>query len=201
LKFYITILSLVVVIACNRDEGIKTVSSAETILADTIHLPDKLFAINNGVAYFKSKVYTGYALNTYSSGTLLKVVAYQNGREDGFTITYYPGGNIESKRYYTAGEKDGVHLGWWDNGNKRFEYHFKNGSYNGAFHEFYEDGSVAKKINYKDCIETDGMGWRENGKVYMSFVMKGGRRYGLVNSKLCYSVKNERGEYVNNVSP
>ena len=31
------------------------------------------------------------------------------------------------------------------------------------------------------------------------FVEKDGRRYGLVNAQLCYSVKNERGEYIENI--
>ena len=54
-------------------------------------------------------------------------------------------------------------------------------------------------IQYKDGKEIGGNGWRNNGKTYMNFIVKDGRRYGLVNAQLCYSVKNERGEYVENM--
>lgn len=53
-----------------------------------------------------------------------------------------------------------------------------------------------KYIVYQNGIAQTGKGWRENGKLYMSFVVRDGRLYGLINPNLCYSLKNERGEYV-----
>jgi hypothetical protein len=53
-----------------------------------------------------------------------------------------------------------------------------------------------KQIHYNNGTDEYGKGFRENGKVYMSFVVKNGRRYGLNNSNLCYTVLNGSGEFV-----
>ncbi|MBL0182944.1 MAG: hypothetical protein IPP96_11885 [Chitinophagaceae bacterium] len=50
---------------------------------------------------------------------------------------------------------------------------------------------MIQQVFYENGKEISGKGWRENGKLYMSFVMKGGRRYGLFNANLCYSLVKE----------
>ncbi len=115
------------------------------------------------------------------------------------TNSFYENGNKEACRYYHAGEKDSVHRGWWLNGQPRFEYHFRKGEYNGDFKEWYASGKPYKHIIYASGKEQSGKGWRENGKFYMNFVMREGRLYGLVNPNLCYSLKNEKGEYINSL--
>ena len=109
---------------------------------------------------------------------------------------YYENGNKDTRRFYRNGEKDSINLGWWVNGNPRFEYHFNNGNYEGDFNEWYVSGRPLKNIIYHDGKEQSGKGGRENGKLKMNFVRKDGRLYGLINPNLCYSLKNERGEYI-----
>lgn len=46
-------------------------------------------------------------------------------------------------------------------------------------------------IPLNNVKEISGKGWRENGKLYISFVMKDGRRYGLFNANLFYSLVKE----------
>ena len=120
--------------------------------------------------------------------------------EEGVLTSFYENGMKDSRRFYHNGEKDSINQGWWINGNPRFEYHFKNGVYEGDFKEWYASGKLMKHIIYHNGKEQNGKGWRENGKVYMSFVMRDGRLYGLINPNLCYSLKNERGEYVASTS-
>ncbi|MES2773360.1 MAG: hypothetical protein V4722_04205 [Bacteroidota bacterium] len=166
------------------------------IPSTTIHLPDTAFTVQNGVAMYNSKPYSGTVVEHYDSLRIKSSCQYFNGKQQGSENSFFPDGLKESTRFYTAGEKDSIHYGWWPNGKRRFEYHFNNGQYNGNFIEWYAGGELGRQIVYSKGLELSGKGWRENGKLYMSYVMKDGRRYGLVNAQLCYTLKNERGEYV-----
>ena len=139
---------------------------------------------------------SGTITESFASGNIHHVSNYFQGKEEGWQYTYYDNGKPFDKRYYHTGEKDSVHTGWWENGNVRFEYHFKDGNYNGDFKEWYETGELGKHIHYVNGVDDWGKAWRQNGKLYMNFIVKDGRRYGLNNSNLCYTIKNGKGEYV-----
>ena len=156
---------------------------------------DTALHLINGVWYYHHQLFSGTMKTFYSSGKLKAIQSFYQGKEESLLTTFYQTGNLDSKRYYHLGEKDSINSGWWENGNPRFEYHFKNGMYEGDFREWYATGKPMKHIVFQDGKEQSGKGWRENGKVYMSFVMRDGRLYGLVNPNLCYSLKNEKGEF------
>ncbi len=149
----------------------------------------------NGVWYYHNQLFSGILKTFYSSGKIKIIQSFYRGKEEGLLTTFYETGNPDSKRYYHLGEKDSINSGWWPNLNPRFEYHFRNGMYEGDFKEWYVNGKPLKHIVFKEGKELRGKGWRENGKVYMSFEMRDGRLYGLVNPNLCYSLKNEKGEF------
>jgi hypothetical protein len=54
-------------------------------------------------------------------------------------------------------------------------------------------------VYYEKGQEKRGQGWRENGKLYMSFEVRNGRMYGQGNPNLCYSLQNEQGEFIRSV--
>ncbi len=116
----------------------------------------------------------------------------EDGRQQGIAKTFFENGTTESIRWYIKGEKDSVHRGWWPNGKLRFEYHFNHGVYDGMFREWYFSGNMIQQLMYENGREVYGKGWRGNGKLYMNFLVKNGRRFGLNNSNLCYSLKNEK---------
>ncbi|MEO7311309.1 MAG: hypothetical protein ABIX01_12980 [Chitinophagaceae bacterium] len=179
----------------NNDSAGEKKTNKPAIPSATIHLTDTAYSIQNGIAMYHATPFSGTAIESFDSRHIKSATQYFNGKQEGTEITYFPNGQQESLRYFTAGEKDSVHNGWWPNGNRRFEYHFNNGQYNGDFTEWYESGKLGRQIGYKNGQELSGKGWRENGKLYMSYVMRDGRRYGLVNAQLCYTLKNEKGEY------
>jgi hypothetical protein len=162
-----------------------------------VPITDTSLQLKNGKRYFKGKAFSGTMEAYYPGGQLKLRQSFFDGLEEGFCETYYQSGRQDARRYYHLGEKDSIHKGWWENGHLRFEYHFKKGQYAGDFKEWYEGGQMLKHIIYVNGAEIAGKGWRANGKPYMSFVRKNGRVYGLVNPNLCYSLKNERGEYIN----
>lgn len=157
---------------------------------------DSLLHIVNGVWYEGGQPYSGMIESYFSDGMLQARQTYYEGKEEGFRNTYYANGFPESVRYYRDGEKDSVHRGWWPNGQIRYEYHFQMGNYEGDWKEWYASGVLMKYIIYHEGKEQSGKGWRENGKPYMSFVRRDGRLYGLINANLCYSLRNEKGEFI-----
>lgn len=151
---------------------------------------DPHFSFANGFLYFNKILYTGSTLERYPNGKIKKDVVYLDGKENGAARTFYEKGERETERFYTHGEKDSIHKGWWPGGRSKFEYNFKSGNYNGYFTEWYENGQINQQIIYADGKEISGRGWRENGRLYMNFIWRGNRRYGLVNPNMCYGLEN-----------
>ena len=190
---------LVLFVACkqkvqNSEAGMAVTKEKSPII---VSATDSLLQIRNGLWYYSQHLFTGTINTYYSSGKLYSQQSLYNGKEEGMSCTFYENGNKDACRYYHAGEKEGVHRGWWLHGSPRFEYHFCKGDYDGDFKEWYASGKPYKHILYVKGKEQSGKGWRENGKLYMNFVMREGRLYGLINPNLCYSLKNEKGEFIN----
>lgn len=167
------------------------------IPAITVRSDDPLLVLQNGAWYYGQRPFSG-TIETFfaSSGSLKSRQGFSAGKEEGLQEMYYENGVMDNRRFFRNGEKDSVHTGWWPDGRLRFEYHFANGEYEGSFREWYQNGQLYKHIIYHEGKEQQGKGWRINGKSYMSFTVKNGRVYGLINPNLCYTLKNERGEYI-----
>ena len=150
---------------------------------------------NGKYLLLKEKPFDGALIEVYENGEHKSQVYYKKGLLDGSLRSWYHDGNKESERYYEHGEKEGVHLSWWPNGNLRFEYQFAGGLYHGTFKEWYENGKPLHVFEYDHGKEVKAIGWRENGKTYINFAVRNGRKYGLTNARLCYSLKDERGIY------
>jgi len=165
----------------------------------SVESSDRLLQRNGDRIYFRDDLYSGIILERDSAGAIISRQSYYQGREEGWSEWYYPSGKINARRYYHLGEKDSVHTGWWESGQPRFEYQFHKGHYEGWFKEWYASGNRLKEIWYEGGEEKRGTGWRENGKCYMSFEVRNGRLYGLINPNLCYTLKNEQGEFIRSV--
>lgn len=171
-------------------------TSAIKIPAIKIESTDQNISFKNGYWFYDQKLFSGIIVERYSNKKIHHITGFVNGKEEGEQQSFFPDGKILEKRFYHKGEKNGTEIGWWENSNKRFEYHFTNGIYNGDYKEWYEDGKPLRWIHYTNGKDDWGKGWRETGKLFMNYEMKNGRRYGIVNSNLCYTIKNGKGEYV-----
>jgi len=161
-----------------------------------VNITDTSLRIVNGVQYFGNTLFSGTIESFFPSGDIETSRSFYRGRQEGWSATWYPSGVKADLRYYHLGEKDSVHTGWWSNGRLRFRYHFSRGNYDGISNEWYSSGKLLKEIVYVNGNDVSGKGWRENGKPFMNFIMRDGRRYGLMNGQLCYSLKSEKGQYL-----
>ena len=190
--YYIYIANILVILfctSCRHHQSVDTKHTSNLVLQPN----DTALRLLNGVLYLHGKEpLNGTLESRYPNGQVAGRDQYSEGKQHGLSETYYDNGHAQTKRWYLKGEKDSIHTGWWPNGNKRFEYHFRQGQYQGLFTEWYESGKPLQLIVYDEGREMSGKGWRENGKLYMNYVMNNGRRYGLSNANPCYSLSKEK---------
>lgn len=171
-------------LACNRPQSETVVLASDSGLVQM----GRFLVYNN-------EKFSGDVIERFVSGQDKSVQHFENGLLEGKSKSWFPSGATETERNYHNGEKEGLHRGWWPNGNLRFEYEFSKGLYNGTFKEWYEKGMPLNLFTYKNGEEVSAVGWRENGKTYINFIVREGRKYGLTNARLCYSLKDEVGVY------
>lgn len=119
----------------------------------------------------------------------MAVGSFIDGKEDGEWRRYFAAGQLMEKRFYSAGKKAGVYEAWWPDGRQRLLYHFSDGEYEGACEDWAENGVLISEMNYHRGHE-DGpqKQWYDNGKIKANYVIKDGRRYGLLGTKNCVNV-------------
>jgi antitoxin component YwqK of YwqJK toxin-antitoxin module len=124
-----------------------------------------------------------------NSNDTASVIFHLNGLEHGEWRKYYPGGQLMGKRYFNKGVKVGVMKNWWENGQLQSEYHFNNGEYDGTCREWNAEGLLIREMNYENGYEQGSQKqWYDNGSYRSNYVIRDGRRYGLLGTKNCVNV-------------
>jgi antitoxin component YwqK of YwqJK toxin-antitoxin module len=120
------------------------------------------------------------------------ISSFKNGQEHGIWKKYYPGGTLKEIREYDRGMKVGLLLTWWDNGNKQLRYSFHHDVYEGICKEWNPQGVLIKEMNYKNGQEAGSQKmFTDNGKIRSNYIIKNGRRYGLLGTKNCINVSDQ----------
>jgi antitoxin component YwqK of YwqJK toxin-antitoxin module len=148
------------------------------------------FHQENGLMFNGTSLYSGMIYNFYPQTIdTLNITGYANGKENGAWKQFYPNGKLIEIREFVNGSKEGKHIGWWENGNKKFESNFINSEYEGAYQEWNRGGQLILSLNYRKGYE-DGKQqmFYDNGKVRSNYIIKDGRRYGLLGTKNCINV-------------
>ena len=147
---------------------------------------DLKFKFHQDTLYFDQKKYDGYVFKEFQKGDTALFIGYLNGLEEGLSKKWYPNKQISEIRMYRQGKKIGIHKGYYENGNPKFEYHFIQGEHHGIAKEWYENGQDYKIFHYNMGYEEGSQkAWWQNGVIRANYVVKNGRRYGLIGLKLC----------------
>jgi antitoxin component YwqK of YwqJK toxin-antitoxin module len=172
--------------------GCQQSSVREEVYHSTIRLDknDSQLRVENGLLLWNNSSFTGtlYSLDQNNADTL-SLSSYQSGREHGEWKQFYEGGQLKEKRFFNNGLKAGEYVAWWPNGKKQLHYFFENSEYEGTCREWNNEGTLIKLANYKKGHE-EGLQqlWYDNRKVRANYVIKDGRRYGLLGTKNCINV-------------
>lgn len=144
----------------------------------------------NGVVYYKQEPFSGrlFSLSENGKDTLAKF-EFLEGFEHGIWEKYYPGDRLQERREYAKGKKVGQFIAFWENGQKKLDYHFLNDEYEGFCREWNQSGVLVKAMNYQNGYEVGKQTmYFDNGKIRSNYLMKNGRRYGLLGTKNCVNV-------------
>lgn len=150
----------------------------------------KNVAFRQDTALFDGRPFSGYLYHEFPNGDTAACIGFTEGVQEGTSRIWHPNGRLSELRTFHKGRKMGTHRGWWPNGNRRFEYEFRNGEHHGAMLEWYEDGRPYKEFHHIEGYEEGSQRmWWEDGRIRANYVVRNGRRYGLIGVKNCVNTK------------
>ncbi|MGF1923010.1 MAG: toxin-antitoxin system YwqK family antitoxin [Bacteroidia bacterium] len=147
-------------------------------------------AMVSGIVLHEQKPFTGRVFTLFPrTADTSEVSGYLDGREHGQWKKFYRSTKIKEIRYFKNGQKIGFYQAWWENGNQQLEYKFVADEYEGECREWNEEGQLSRIMNYrKGQEEGKQQWWYDGGKIKANYVIKNGRRYGLLGTKNCINV-------------
>lgn len=147
---------------------------------------DPAFTNHQDTVYYKNVFFTGYRYSLYPTNDTAFLQSYFNGVEEGWQQKWYVNKQLAEKRFYINGKKEAIHEGWWEDGKKKFYFQAYNNEYEGEFKEWYSSGLLGKDFHYVNGEEEGSEKlWWDNGSVRANYVVKHGKKYGLIGLKTC----------------
>ena len=97
-------------------------------------------------------------------------------------------GAIAYERHYIGDAEEGTEVGFWEDGSIRFVYGYSHGVMDGVARDWDREGHLYRETHYVDGRE-DGQQrmWWPDGALRANYVVRDGRRYGLLGAKGCVS--------------
>lgn len=139
-----------------------------------------------GALMYEGVPFTGRLVAHHPDGSLQVATEYRDGLRDGTSQGWYANGQRSWTRSYDANREVGTHRGWWEDGGPRFVYRFEGGVLDGEALEWFPDGTMYRAFTYAAGKESGSQRmWYPDGSLRATYVVKDGRRYGLIGSKGC----------------
>ncbi len=172
----------------NEDKtlAIKPIRLEKIVPLIFINSTDHLFSSHQDTVYYRDSFFTGYRYGLYENRDTSFIQSYFNGVEEGFQRKWHSNKQLSEERFYINGKKEGLHRGWWPNGKLKFHFTVYNDKYEGEFKEWIDNGLLVKYFHYEDGNEMGSQRlWWGDGTVRANYVIKNGRKYGLLGLKTC----------------
>lgn len=165
-------------------------SQEEKVSLPLIEVTNEDIKSQGGITYVEQKPYSGTLYKLYPGTTdTLYIRNYLLGKEHGYWKQFHPGNELAEHRYFRNGKKEGEHIGYYVGGQPRFSYQLANDVYEGNNREWNADGKLILDMNYLAGQEEGPQKvWYDNGKIKANYVIKNGRRFGLLGTKNCLNV-------------
>ena len=179
--------AIIILISCrSKERYVPETKIAKTVPLNFVRNSDNKFSPHNDTMYYGGHFFTGFQYSLYKSGDTEFVRSYFNGVEEGPQRSWYENKQQNELRFYINGKKEGVQEGWWPNGKKRFIFIAQSDAYTGELKEWNMKGFLYKVFHYTNGNEEGSQRlWWEDGTVRANYVIRNGKRYGLLGIKLC----------------
>ena len=190
-NFVFIYIGCLLICSCNENKSISSLNDEEQIIPAKFILKSAVnFTVANDVVFLDKEKFSGfiYDLAPNKKDTIL-LEGYINGKLNGVCKKWFSNKQLMEVRLYDNGKKYGKQVAYWANGNKRFEFIAKNDAYEGEMREWTYDGKLFHLANFVNGQEegTQKM-WYDNGKIRANYVIRQGKRYGLLGTKNCKNV-------------
>ena len=190
MKFYFSIL-LLLVCSCNEKKPKIFTNSDDSKTPTIFHSKTSQgFDLKQDTLFLNQKKYSGFVYQLFpNQKDTLSVEGYLDGVLNGVAKKYYANKQLMESRSYKKGKKHGEQIAFWKNGKKRFEFTAVYDVYEGELKEYSEDSHLFHLATYKNGQEegTQKM-WYDNGKIKANYVIRNGKRFGLLGTKNCKNV-------------
>ncbi|HEY0262855.1 MAG TPA: hypothetical protein VGB95_07495 [Chitinophagales bacterium] len=144
----------------------------------------------NGIFMNGQKPFTGITFSLFpNTSDTAQISCFKNGKENGLWQQFYANGKKKQQRYFLDGIKVKTDSAWWENGQLQFVCKFENGEYEGELKEWNAQGVLIREMHYKKGYEEGAQKqFYDNGKVRSNYIMRNGKRIGLLGTKNCVNV-------------
>jgi hypothetical protein len=178
---------LFICISCyNKKQPPIEIKIAKTVPSNYINANDTQFVKHNDTLYYHHNYFTGYQFSLYTNGDTAFIGSWFNGVEEGTQKKWYDNKQLAEERFYINGKKEGIHKGWWPDSKPKFYFNANNDEYEGEFKEWYSSGLLGKQFHYVNGHEEGSQRlWWDNGTVRANYVIRKGKKYGLIGLVTC----------------
>ena len=159
---------------------------AKKVPLNFINASDPCFSKHQDTVYYKDDLFTGYRYTLYANRDTSELQSYFNGVEEGPQEKWHSNKQKSEERFYINGKKEGIHRSWWPDGKPKMYFEVYGDEYNGIFREWYSSGLLSKEFHYISGHEEGSQKlWWDNGTVRANYVIREGKKYGLLGLKIC----------------
>jgi hypothetical protein len=182
------LLNISLLFSCKQKNAANTpeLRIAKTVPEIFYSATDTGFSLHLDTVLYQQKYFTGFRVSLYPNGDTAAFQSYFNGVEEGTQKKWYPNRQLAEERFYINGKKEGTHRGWWPDGKPKFLFYAVGDAYTGEFREWYSTGILAKDFHYVNGQEEGSEKlWWDNGTVRANYVIRNGKKYGLIGLTIC----------------
>lgn len=159
---------------------------AKTIPAYYLFPKDNRLKLVRDTMFLDGSYYTGFYVGFHPSGDTAFIRGFFNGLPEGRQVAWSEQGVPVSSTFYINGKKEGLQQTWWPDKTPQLRYWTSDNEYEGEFLEWNTAGVLIKQFNYQKGQESGHQRlWWDNGTVRANYVIRNGRKYGLLGLKLC----------------
>lgn len=177
---------ITLLLACSQEMEQTEAPPALPEDAPIAHTSDEHYSYAQGIVRYGGEAYSGYVLDLHPDGSPKKKTSIIEGKRNGPEWVWYPNGQLKEQRFYLDHQKHGEHKGWWPDGTPRFRYQFDRGQYDGEVINWFANGKPLSVFHYEQGQEVGSQRlYREDGSFKANYVVRDGRRYGLIGTKGC----------------
>lgn len=125
----------------------------------------------------------------HSDPRYVQRTSYRNGLRHGLAQAWYGDGSLAYQRRFADGLRQGEHVGFWPGGWPQFRFRYIDDLFEGEQASYYKNGMPLELRHYRAGQEVGRQQiWAASGELSSNYIVKEGRRYGLVGSVDCVTV-------------